>query len=137
MAHAEPPKVEIFSNQQPILIGLNQQKEVTLLGAVYDDPLINGIVNIVPNGPTDTARPIFLSGANSVTYPGNTTNLPFRVLVRGPSSDFQVGQTFGCALTYSAARVVINPFTGLPDLVSVRTQGNEVRFQYTVKRRPQ
>jgi hypothetical protein len=137
MAQADP-KVEIFSNQQPILIGLNQQTQVTLLGAVYDDSLVNGAVNLVPNGPQNTACPIFVNGLNSpVNIPGNTMNVQFRVLVQGPSDPQQVTQTFTCGLTYSAAQVVFDPVTGRFVLEPVRTLGNEVRFQYTVKRRPQ
>jgi hypothetical protein len=125
------PKVEIYAGQQPILIGLGQQKEVTLLGAVYDENLVNGFVNVVPNGPQQSACPIFLNGSNSVTFLGNTANDPFRLLVQGPADEQQVQQTFTCGLTYSAFRKEGT------NLIPIRTKGNEVQFQYTVKRRPQ
>src|SRR5262245_23679512 len=96
---ADTPKVEIFPSQQPILLGLNQQKVVLLFGAVYDTGRLGGAVDIAPNGPPETACPIFLSGLNlQVTAPDNTTNVPFSLTVVGPIDPRQAGQTFTCAL---------------------------------------
>jgi hypothetical protein len=133
--------VEIYANQQPILLGLKQQKAITLLGAVYgssdDVNLVNGVILIAPNGPRETACPIFLSGVNTnVTVPRNTANVPLSAFVLGPADQRQVGQTLTCGLTYQAFRVVFDPGTGQFSLDPVRTKGNEVRFQYTVKRGP-
>ena len=59
------PTLEIFSNQQPILIGLGQPKGMTVLGAVYDgDIKFGGQVLIQPNGPKETACPVFNNGDN-------------------------------------------------------------------------
>lgn len=128
-------KVEIFSDQQPILLKLDQTKTVTLLGAVYDDSLANGVINIVPNGSQNTACPIFVSGLNSpINAPINTTNLLLNVVVKGPSDPQLVQQTFTCALTYSAFRLLLDTVSGRFFLDPIPTKGNEVRFQYTFKR---
>jgi hypothetical protein len=131
VANEPEPKLEIFPNQQPILIGLGQPKGTTVLGAVYDGNIrFGGQVLIRPNGPKETACPIFNSGDNlNVSAARNTTNLPLGVGFLVPANH-PLGN-FNCALTYSASQV--NPFTG--ERVPVRTQGNQVNVPYTVKRR--
>lgn len=120
------PKLEIFSNQQPILIGRNQAKNVTVLGAVYDGNINGGTVSIVPNGPA--ACPIFVNGVNSgISIRGNSTNVPFLLAVR-PAGTHPIG-TFQCTLTYFASQ--INLVSNQP--CSIPTTENQVSFQYTVK----
>jgi hypothetical protein len=134
-AARDKPTVEIFASQQPILLGLNQPLSVILFGAVYDQNLVDGVIDIAPNGPQASACPIFLTGISAASIPGNTANAPFSLVVRGPSDPGQVGQTLTCALRYRAFRLVRNA-SGQGSLEPVDTKGNEVRFQYTVKRRP-
>ena len=131
VANEPEPTLEIFSNQQPILIGRGQPKTVTLLGAVYDGDIeFGGRVSIRPNGPKETACPIFASGELfNVTVNRNSTNVPFSIQVQVPQAH-PLG-TFNCKLTYFASQV--NPATGV--LVPIATKGNEVGFQYTVKNR--
>ena len=133
-AARDKPTVEIFASQQPILLGLNQSLSVVLFGAVYDQNLVDGVIDIAPNGPQASACPIFVTGISTATVPGNTANAPFSLVVRGPSDAGQVGQTLTCALRYRAFRLVRDA-SGQGSLEPVATKGNEVRFQYTVKRR--
>lgn len=129
VANEPEPTLEIFSSQQPVLIGRGQPKALTLLGAVYDGDIeFGGRVLIRPNGPQETACPIFANGDNTnVWVPRNSTNVPFQLQVQVPQSH-PLG-TYKCTLTYSATQV--NPATGV--LVPIATKGNEVGFQYTVK----
>lgn len=131
VADEPEPTLEIFPSQQPILIGQGQPKTVTLLGAVYDgDIKFGGTVSIVPKNPQATNCPIFLNGENKgVSIRRNSTNVPFQLTVR-PARTHPLG-TFDCTLIYSASQ--INPATR--DVVTVATKGNEVRFQYTVKKK--
>lgn len=131
VANEPEPTLEIFSNQQPILIGRGQPKTLSLLGAVYDgDIRFDGKVFIRPNGPAATACPIFSNGDNfNVSVVRNSTNVPFQLQVLVPQNH-PLG-TYNCKLTYSATQT--NPATG--EVVPIATKGNEVGFQYTVKNR--
>ncbi|GIZ51822.1 hypothetical protein [Noviherbaspirillum aridicola] len=131
VANEPEPRLEIFSNQQPILIGRGQFRNVFVLGAVYDGDIeFGGRVSLRPNGPQASACPIFSFGENTgVQANRNTTDIPFGLQVAVPGNH-PLG-TFTCALTYSASQV--NPATGV--LVPIATLGNEVRFQYTVRNR--
>jgi hypothetical protein len=125
------PTLEIFPNQQPILIGLGQPKGYKLLGAVYDgDIKFAGRVFVRPNGPKETACPIFFNGDNlNFSAARNSTNIPIGVSFRVPANH-PLGN-FNCALTYSGDQ--INPAT--TEVVPVKTKGNQVNVPYTVKRK--
>ncbi|HYD81341.1 MAG TPA: hypothetical protein VEC06_16160 [Paucimonas sp.] len=130
-ANQEEPKLEIFANQLPILIGRGQPKSLTFTGAVYDgDIVFDGKVFIRPKNGTLASCPIFLNGDNfGVAVTGNTTNVPFRLAVLVPSNH-PLG-TFTCTLSYSGTQ--LNPVTR--QTVPIPTLGNDVQFQYTVKNR--
>jgi hypothetical protein len=124
------PTLEIFSNQQPILIGRSQPKGLTLLGAVYDGQILFGRVTVRPNGPQETACPIFFTGGTpTFSAPRNSTNVPVPLTVSVPANH-PLGN-FNCGLTYTASQT--NPATG--EEVPIRTNGNQVNVPYTVKNR--
>jgi hypothetical protein len=123
------PKVEIFADQLPIIIRPGEFKTVTLTGAVYDTSF-NGRITLDPNGPKETACPIFFSlpgVPTPVSAPVGPDSVKVQVGLRGP-----VGVAAGdytCALKYTAIHSIFN----VGDF-SVG-KGNEVRVRYTLKRR--
>lgn len=128
-ANLEEPKLEIFANQLPILIGRWQPKTLRLTGAVYDgDIVFDGRVFIRPKVNKEVSCPIFRNGDNiGVAVKGNTTNVPFRLEVLVPANH-PLGD-FTCTLSYSGTQ--LNPATNIT--VPIPTLGNDVKFKYTVK----
>ncbi|MDC8759260.1 hypothetical protein [Janthinobacterium fluminis] len=129
LADLPDPKLEIFANQLPILIGRGQPKTLTLTGAVYDgDIVFDGKVFIRPKVSTAVSCPIFRNGDNfGVAVTRNTTNVPFRLEVLTPQNH-PTGE-FTCTLTYSGTQFI--PTLGRT--VAIATIGNDVQFQYRVK----
>lgn len=128
-ANLPEPKLEIFANQLPILIGRGQPKTLQLTGAVYDgDIVFDGKVFIRPKVSADISCPIYRNGDNfGVAVKGNTTNVSFRLDVFVPPNH-PLGD-FTCTLRYSGTQ--LNPATN--QTVPIPTKGNNVQFKYTVK----
>ncbi len=118
--------LEVFSNQQPVLIGINQPKVLKLLGALYGETNFLGKVRFQPQT-TGSCR-IFFRGESNVAAKANTTNIVFGLEVLVPK-DHPLGDA-QCTLQYTAVQV-----DALGNETPFPVRGNTVTIPYTVKKR--
>lgn len=124
------PKVELYMNQQPILIRPGEARTVPITGAVYDHQF-NGRILLAPNndlpiGPQNPACPIFLNGNNpNVAAPVGQNTLTVGLGVFVPPNT--PAGNYNCALKYTALHQIL-----LFGEFSVG-KGNEVEVPYTVR----
>ncbi|HZI15411.1 MAG TPA: hypothetical protein VE153_33875 [Myxococcus sp.] len=127
------PKVELYMNQQGVLVRPGDALTARVTGAVYDAPLLFGDIGLAPNndlptGPTNPACPLFVSGSvinTSAPIGQNVLSVP--VILRVPAAT--APGSYNCALKYVA--IYKSPFTGISYFVG---KGNQVNIPYTVRR---
>ena len=121
------PSVEIYQNQQSILIRKGQSKTITITGAVYDQPF-TGDITLQPDPDFSTGCPLF----GNVQFNGVYTNLSIpangsvalNLVVTGPTS-LPPGD-YTCKLKYDAE------YSSFPFPTPVG-KGNPVYIKYTLK----
>jgi hypothetical protein len=126
-ARVKLPSLELFANQLPILIRPGEARTVPISGAVYVTGF-SGSVTLGPNGPKQTACPIFLNGDNPfVQFPVGPDSVRVGLNVWVPPET--PPGTYNCALRYTAIHKILR----VGDF-SVG-KGNQVNVPYTVRGR--
>ena len=114
------PSVELYAFQPAVLVSASNpnMQAVPIYGAVYNTTF-NGIISVTPNGPTQTACPIYLysdTSPRSISVGGFNTTIYVKVPSGTPKGNYN------CGLQYSAYCGSINV-----------SKGNQVNVPYTVK----
>jgi len=126
------PTVELYMNQQGVLVRPGDALSTRVTGAVYDAPLLVGDIALAPNntlplGANNPACPIFVSGAAfNIGAPIGQNVLSVPIILSVPPNT--AAGTYNCALKYRA--VYKSPFTGISYDVG---KGNQVNVPYTVR----
>lgn len=94
------PSVELYAFQPAISVSASNpdMQPVPIYGAVYNTTF-NGIISVTPNGPTQTACPIYLysdTSPRSISVGGFNTKIYVKVPSGTPKGNYN------CGLRYSA-----------------------------------